>query len=76
MTDLIQQKRAFAGWPMLIAWLAMLLFALHASTHMVGAGDTWVAMACGRHFTNHGVDTNEPFSANSHRHLLSCFNYA
>ncbi|MFH1370315.1 MAG: hypothetical protein ABII09_03390 [Planctomycetota bacterium] len=67
MTDLIQQKRAFAGWPMLVAWLAMLLFALHASTHMVGAGDTWVAMACGRHFINHGADTNEPFSANSHR---------
>jgi hypothetical protein len=34
---------------------------------MVGAGDTWVALACGRHFYNHGVDTNEPFSANSHR---------
>ncbi len=34
---------------------------------MVGAGDTWVAMACGRHFINHGVDTVEPFSANSHK---------
>jgi hypothetical protein len=68
MTDLLQdKKRAFAGWPMVIAWVAMLLFALHASTHMVGAGDTWVALACGRHFINHGVDTNEPFSANSHR---------
>jgi len=33
---------------------------------MVAAGDTWVAMACGRHFVNHGVDTVEPFSANSH----------
>jgi hypothetical protein len=44
----------------------MIIFACHASTHMVGAGDTWVAMACGRHFLNHGVDTNEPFSANSH----------
>jgi hypothetical protein len=32
----------------IIAWLAMLLFALHASTHMVGAGDTWVALACPR----------------------------
>lgn len=51
---------------MLIAWAAMLIFALHASTRMVGAGDTWVAMACGRHFINHGVDTVEPFSANSH----------
>jgi len=34
---------------------------------MVGAGDTWVALACGRHFINHGVSTVEPFSANSHR---------
>jgi hypothetical protein len=52
---------------MIIGLIAMLIFALHASTHMVGAGDTWVALACGRHFYNHGVDTNEPFSANSHR---------
>ena len=51
----------------ILAWLAMLIFACHASTHMVGAGDTWVAMACGRHFINHGVDTAEPFSANSHK---------
>jgi len=55
------------GWPMIVGWLAMLIFALHSSTHMVGAGDTWVAMACGRHFINHGVDTVEPFSANSHK---------
>jgi len=47
-------------------WLAMTLFAGHASTHMVAAGDTWVALACGRHFINHGVDTVEPFSYNSH----------
>ena len=52
---------------MIIGLIAMLIFALHATTHMVGAGDTWVALACGRHFYNHGVDTNEPFSANSHR---------
>jgi hypothetical protein len=52
---------------MVLGWLAMLIFAFHSSTHMVGAGDTWVAMACGRHFINHGVDTVEPFSANSHR---------
>ena len=45
----------------------MIVFAFHASTHMVAAGDTWVAMACGRHFVNHGVDTVEPFSANSHK---------
>jgi hypothetical protein len=44
----------------------MLIFAGYASTHMVAAGDTWVALACGRHFYNHGVNTVEPFSANSH----------
>lgn len=59
-------RPALSGWPMIFAWAAMIIFALHASTHMVGAGDTWVAMACGRHFINHGVDTVEPFSANSH----------
>lgn len=52
---------------MVIGWVAMLLFAFHACTHMVAAGDTWVAMACGRHFVNHGVNTVEPFSANSHK---------
>jgi hypothetical protein len=60
-------RESFSGWPMLIGWVAMLLFAFHACTHMVAAGDTWVAMACGRHFVNHGVNTVEPFSANSHK---------
>lgn len=60
-------KRTLSGWPMLIGWAAMLIFALHACTHMVAAGDTWVALACGRHFIHHGVDTIEPFSANSHK---------
>jgi len=61
------KNRALAGWPMILGWLAMLIFALHACTHMVAAGDTWVALASGRHFINHGVSTVEPFSANSHR---------
>jgi hypothetical protein len=60
-------RRAFSGWPMIFGWLAMLIFTFHACTHMVAAGDTWVAMACGRHFVNYGVDTIEPFSANSHK---------
>jgi len=60
-------RSALSGWPMIIGWLAMLIFTIHACTHMVAAGDTWVAMACGRHFVNHGVDTVEPFSANSHK---------
>jgi hypothetical protein len=58
---------ALSGWPIVIGWLAMLIFTVHACSHMVAAGDTWVAMACGRHFVNHGVDTVEPFSANSHK---------
>jgi hypothetical protein len=62
-----KRRVALSGWPMILGWLAMLIFAFHASTHMVGAGDTWVAMACGRHFINHGVNTVEPFSANSHK---------
>jgi len=61
-TSLLRGKTAAV-----IGLIAMLIFALHACTRMVGAGDTWVALACGRHFYNHGVDTNEPFSANSHR---------
>jgi hypothetical protein len=71
------KRRTLSGWPMILGWLAMLIFACHASTHMVGAGDTWVAMACGRHFVNRAkalktvlpfhVDTIEPFSANSHK---------
>jgi len=63
----IENRPAFSGWPMIFGWLAMLIFTFHACTHMVAAGDTWVAMACGRHFVNHGVDTIEPFSANSHK---------
>jgi len=62
-----KERHALSGWPMIIAWAGMIVFAFHSSTHMVGAGDTWVAMACGRHFINHGVDTVEPFSANSHK---------
>ncbi len=51
---------------MAVSWLGMFVFAFHSCTRMVAAGDTWVAMACGRHFVQHGVDTVEPFSANSH----------
>ncbi len=53
-------------WFKAVLFLGMLLFAFYGSTHMVAAGDTWVALACGRHFANHGVDTVEPFSFNSH----------
>jgi hypothetical protein len=59
--------RTFRGWPVVIGWAGMLIFTFYACTRMVAAGDTWVAMACGRHFVQHGVDTVEPFSANSHK---------
>ncbi|MDI6449091.1 hypothetical protein [Anaerobaca lacustris] len=61
-----QGRSTLSRWSAVVGWSAMLIFAFHACTHMVAAGDTWVAMACGRHFVNHGVDTVEPFSANSH----------
>ncbi|MHC4761698.1 MAG: hypothetical protein ACYS9H_10210 [Planctomycetota bacterium] len=60
------QKTKTPKWFQAVLLVGMLLFAFYASTHMVAAGDTWVAMACGRHFDNHGVDTVEPFSFNSH----------
>jgi hypothetical protein len=73
----LAEQQVFSGWPMVIGWAAMLIFAIHACTHMVAAGDTWVAMACGRHYTDMAkikktilpfyVDNNEPFSANSHK---------
>ncbi len=59
--------RRFCCGPAIIGWAAMLIFSGYACTRMVAAGDTWVAMACGRHFVNHGVDTVEPFSVNSHK---------
>ncbi len=59
--------RTFSGWPAIIGWAAMLIFTCYACTRMVAAGDTWVAMASGRHFVNHGVNTVEPFSVNSHK---------
>jgi len=68
MNELSNEPRDFLSKCLIIlGWLLMLIFAFHSCTHMVGAGDTWVAMACGRHFTNQGVDTVEPFSANSHK---------
>ena len=71
MTQLLDtnltKRDPFAKWSMIILWAGMLIFAGHACTHMVAAGDTWVAMACGRHYVNHKVDTVEPFSANSHK---------
>ena len=60
-------RKASSGWPIIIGWAGMLVFTCYACTRMVAAGDTWVAMACGRHFVNHGVNTVEPFSANSHK---------
>jgi hypothetical protein len=69
MTEIIDspKRHMFSGWPMIILWAGILVFSFHACTHMVAAGDTWVALACGRHYSNHDVNTVEPFSANSHK---------
>jgi len=68
MNELSDRPRSFLSKCLIaLGWTLMLIFAFHSCTHMVGAGDTWVAMACGRHFVNQGVDTVEPFSANSHK---------
>jgi hypothetical protein len=65
MDELTQSSRV-PLWCKGVLLAGMLLFAFYASTHMVAAGDTWVALACGRHFAEHGVDNVEPFSFNSH----------
>lgn len=68
MMDLVDRRR-FSILATVVFWLLILVFVGHSITHMVGAGDTWVAMACGRHFLNQGFTnpTVEPFSANSHK---------
>ena len=66
MMDDLNCRSRNPRWFRGVLFAGMLLFAFYASTHMVAAGDTWVAMACGRHFANHGVDNVEPFSFNSH----------
>lgn len=64
MTESIQNKRNFAlsRWAVILGWVAMLIFACYASTHRNFPGDTWIALACGRHHANHGVDVTDPFS--------------
>ncbi|HPB92454.1 MAG TPA: hypothetical protein P5033_03355, partial [Anaerohalosphaeraceae bacterium] len=53
-------------WTGVVICLGLVVFGIYGATHMVAAGDTWVALACGRHFAHHGVDTVDPFSFNSH----------
>ncbi|HOQ04453.1 MAG TPA: hypothetical protein PKY88_04500 [Anaerohalosphaeraceae bacterium] len=53
-------------WITAVVLVGLAVFGIYSATHMVAAGDTWVALACGRHFAEHGVDTVEPFSFNSH----------
>ncbi|MCE5186256.1 MAG: hypothetical protein LLF76_09045 [Planctomycetaceae bacterium] len=64
--DELEQDSRTPAWCKVVLLAGMLLFGFYASTHMVAAGDTWVALACGRHFAQHGVDNVEPFSFNSH----------
>jgi hypothetical protein len=61
------RKAGFEKIAAIIIWAGIAVFAFYSSTHMVAAGDTWVALACGRHHANHGVNPVEPFSFNSHK---------
>ena len=47
------EKRDVAVWHRFVLWVGMLLLGCYACTHIVGAGDTWVALACGKHFASH-----------------------
>jgi hypothetical protein len=67
MDQLVKDKKAsnLSKWLKISGWLAIIIFAFHACTHMSGASDTWKAIAAGRYYINHGVNTIDPFSANS-----------
>ncbi len=56
---------------MLLCWLAMLLVACYACTHIAPSDDVWVALACGRHHITHGVSTVEPFGVTSYKAVLT-----
>jgi hypothetical protein len=61
-----KQTAGFKKIAAVIVLASIAVFAFYSSTHMVAAGDTWIALACGRHHANHGVNPVEPFSFNSH----------
>ncbi len=63
----IQKHITLNRYLTVLGWLAMFIFACYACTHMIGASDTWKAIAAGRHYINHGVDTIDPFSENSRK---------
>lgn len=69
VAHVIQHIRKLLGRPVLwltiTGWIAMVVFAFLAFSQRTDVGDTWIAMACGRHFVHHGVDTIDPFSTNS-----------
>ena len=62
-----KQKSGFRILATAVIWAGVAVFGFYSATHMVAAGDTWVALACGRHHANHGVNPVEPFSFNSHK---------
>ena len=64
-TELPKQKNRMRVQAGILAWVAMLVVAGYSCTRIMEAGDTWVALACGRHIVNHGVVTADPFSFNS-----------
>ncbi len=62
-----RKRCILSKWLLVLSWAAMVIFACYACTHMIHGGDTWIAMACGRHLINQGVSTVEPFSTNSRK---------
>jgi hypothetical protein len=69
MADINEPKRksGFAIIATAVIWAGVAVFGFYSATHMVAAGDTWVALACGRYYAAHEVSTAEPFSFNSHK---------
>ena len=67
MEQLAKNKKSsnLSKWFEISGWVAVIIFTFHACTHMVGASDTWKAIVAGRHYIKHGVNTIDPFSANS-----------
>jgi hypothetical protein len=63
----IKEPHTFARVRAFLIVIALVLSAFYGSTHSIASGDTWVALACGRHIMNHGLDTRDPFSENSFR---------
>ena len=55
-------RGTFSGWPTVIGWLAMLLFAFHACTHVIGGDSPWSPFCQSWHRRNRTVQRQLPRS--------------